>query len=32
MIDNMVFDTIYHEHVSHHALLPLEICFCAATI
>lgn len=24
MIDNMVFDTIYHEHVSHHALLPLE--------
>jgi hypothetical protein len=24
MIDNMVFDTIYHEHVSHHALLPME--------
>ena len=24
MIDNMVFDTIYHEHVSHHALIPLE--------
>lgn len=24
MIDNMVFDTIYHEHVSHHALVPLE--------
>jgi SAM-dependent methyltransferase len=24
MIDNMVFDTIYHEHVSHHALRPLE--------
>jgi 2-polyprenyl-3-methyl-5-hydroxy-6-metoxy-1,4-benzoquinol methylase len=24
MIDNMVFDTIYHEHVSHHALQPLE--------
>ncbi len=24
MIDNMVFDTIYHEHVSHHALMPLE--------
>jgi len=24
MIDNMVFDTVYHEHVSHHALLPLE--------
>ncbi|MDU1688860.1 MAG: methyltransferase C-terminal domain-containing protein [Bradyrhizobium sp.] len=23
-IDNMVFDTIYHEHVSHHALIPLE--------
>jgi hypothetical protein len=19
-----VFDTIYHEHVSHHALIPLE--------
>lgn len=27
MIDNMVFDTIYHEHVSHHALLPLEKFF-----
>lgn len=27
MIDNMVFDTIYHEHVSHHALLPLERFF-----
>ena len=25
MIDNMVFDTIYHEHVSHHALLPMEV-------
>jgi SAM-dependent methyltransferase len=24
MIDNMVFDTIYHEHVSHHALAPME--------
>jgi len=24
MIDNMAFDTIYHEHVSYHALLPLE--------
>jgi SAM-dependent methyltransferase len=24
MIDNMVFDTVYHEHVSHHALLPLD--------
>ncbi len=24
MIDNFVFDTIYHEHVSYHALLPLE--------
>jgi SAM-dependent methyltransferase len=24
MIDNMVFDTIYHEHVSHHALQPME--------
>ena len=24
MIDNMVFDTIYHEHVSHPALIPLE--------
>jgi SAM-dependent methyltransferase len=24
MIGNMVFDTIYHEHVSHHALIPLE--------
>lgn len=24
MVDNMVFDTIYHEHVSHHALLPME--------
>lgn len=24
MIDHMVFDTIYHEHVSHHALLPME--------
>ena len=24
MIDHMVFDTIYHEHVSHHALIPLE--------
>ena len=27
MIDNMVFDTIYHEHVSHHALIPLEAFF-----
>jgi SAM-dependent methyltransferase len=27
MIDNMVFDTIYHEHVSHHALQPLEAFF-----
>lgn len=27
IIDNMVFDTIYHEHVSHHALLPLETFF-----
>ena len=24
IIDNLVFDTIYHEHVSHHALMPLE--------
>lgn len=27
MIDNMVFDTIYHEHVSHHAITPLEAFF-----
>ncbi len=27
MIDNMVYDTIYHEHVSHHSLLPLEAFF-----
>jgi SAM-dependent methyltransferase len=27
IIDNFVFDTIYHEHVSHHALLPLETFF-----
>lgn len=27
MIDGMVFDTIYHEHVSHHALIPLEKFF-----
>jgi hypothetical protein len=27
MIDQMVFDTIYHEHVSHHALIPLEKFF-----
>lgn len=27
MIDNMVFDTIYHEHVSHHAIIPLEKFF-----
>lgn len=27
MIDNLVFDTIYHEHVSHHALIPLERFF-----
>lgn len=24
MVDHLVFDTIYHEHLSHHALLPLE--------
>lgn len=24
MVDRFVFDTIYHEHVSHHSLLPLE--------
>jgi SAM-dependent methyltransferase len=24
MVDNMVFDTIYHEHVSYHLLQPLE--------
>jgi SAM-dependent methyltransferase len=24
IIDNFVFDTIYHEHVSHHALIPLQ--------
>jgi SAM-dependent methyltransferase len=24
IIDNLVFDTIYHEHVSHHSMLPLE--------
>ncbi len=24
MIDALVFDTVYHEHVSHHALIPLE--------
>jgi hypothetical protein len=24
MVDNMVFDTVYHEHVSYHLLLPLE--------
>jgi len=27
MIDNLVFDTIYHEHVSYHSLLPLEKFF-----
>jgi len=27
IIDNVVFDTIYHEHVSHHALIPLERFF-----
>ncbi|MCG2586664.1 class I SAM-dependent methyltransferase [Massilia sp. TS11] len=27
MIDGFVFDTIYHEHVSHHALIPLERFF-----
>jgi hypothetical protein len=27
MVDNMVFDTIYHEHVSHHALIPLDRFF-----
>jgi SAM-dependent methyltransferase len=27
MIERMVFDTIYHEHVSHHALVPLERFF-----
>ena len=27
MIDGMVFDTIYHEHVSHHTLRPLERFF-----
>lgn len=27
MIDNMVFDTIYHEHVCYHALIPLERFF-----
>ncbi len=28
MIDNIVFDTIYHEHAyAHHALAPLETFF-----
>jgi SAM-dependent methyltransferase len=27
IIDHFVFDTIYHEHVSHHALAPLERFF-----
>jgi SAM-dependent methyltransferase len=27
MMDHMVFDVIYHEHVSHHALIPLERFF-----
>lgn len=27
MVDNMVFDTIYHEHVSYHALTPLDRFF-----
>lgn len=25
MVENMVFDTIYHEHVSYHTLKPLEL-------
>lgn len=27
MVENMVFDTIYHEHVSYHTLNPLERFF-----
>ncbi|HXA46506.1 MAG TPA: class I SAM-dependent methyltransferase, partial [Burkholderiaceae bacterium] len=27
MVDGMVFDTIYHEHLSHHSLTPLERFF-----
>jgi SAM-dependent methyltransferase len=27
MVDKFVFDTIYHEHVSHHTLIPLERFF-----
>lgn len=27
IVDHFVFDTIYHEHVSHHALIPLERFF-----
>lgn len=27
MVKNMVFDVIYHEHVSHHSLIPLEKFF-----
>ena len=27
MVDKFVFDTIYHEHVSHHSLIPLERFF-----
>lgn len=27
MVENMVFDTIYHEHVSYHTLNPLENFF-----
>jgi SAM-dependent methyltransferase len=27
MVENMVFDTIYHEHVSYHTLNPLEKFF-----
>ncbi|HEX2549532.1 MAG TPA: class I SAM-dependent methyltransferase [Gammaproteobacteria bacterium] len=27
ILENFVFDTIYHEHVSHHALIPLERFF-----
>ena len=25
MIENMVFDFIYHEHLSHHSVKPLQI-------
>ena len=27
IIDSFVFDTVYHEHVSHHAIIPLERFF-----